>query len=104
MLSPNLIEETLAPPRRFALWDLGFRPFYLLSSGFAALSIPLWALQYSGLLGHSYLAGPVWHAHEMLFGFALAVIAGFLFTAGHNLTNRPTPTGIWLARPDARPA
>ena len=81
------------PQRRFALWELGFRPFYLLASVFAALSIPLWALQFSGLLQHAYLAGPVWHAHEMLFGFALAVIVGFLFTAGRNWTNQPTPTG-----------
>lgn len=90
---------------RFALWDLGFRPFYLLASIFAALSVPLWALQVTGLLGQSYLAGPVWHAHEMLFGFALAVIVGFLFTAGRNWANRPTPTGpvlmalaaLWVA-------
>ena len=34
----------------FALWQLGFRPFYLLASSFAALSIALWALQFAGLL------------------------------------------------------
>ena len=44
-----------------------------------------------------YLQGPMWHAHEMLFGFTLAVIVGFLFTAGRNWTNRPTPTGAPLA-------
>jgi uncharacterized protein involved in response to NO len=81
----------------FALWQLGFRPFYLLASSFAALSIALWALQLSGLLGRPYLAGPMWHAHEMLFGFALAVIVGFLFTAGRNWSGRPTPTGLPLA-------
>lgn len=93
------IEE---PPRPaaaqgFALFALGFRPFYLLATAFAALSIPLWALQVSGLLGHAYLAGPLWHAHEMLFGFTLAVIVGFLFTAGQNWANLPTPTGWKLA-------
>ena len=106
MQSLHVIEEPPAPQRqRFALWELGFRPFYLLASLFAALSIPLWALQFSGLIGHVYLAGPLWHAHEMLFGFALAVIVGFLFTAGRNWTNLPTPTGpllmglaaLWLA-------
>lgn len=99
MSSLHLIEEQRpAPaPSRFALWELGFRPFYLLASIFAALSIPLWTLQFSGVLGHAYLAGPVWHAHEMLFGFALAVIVGFLFTAGRNWTNQPTPTGSLLA-------
>ena len=81
----------------FALWQLGFRPFYLLASSFAALSIGLWALQFAGLLGQPYLAGPMWHAHEMLFGFALAVVVGFLLTAGRNWSNQPTPTGLSLA-------
>ena len=83
--------------QRLALFDLGFRPFYLLASVFAALSIPLWALQFSGLLGRAYLAGPLWHAHEMVFGFTLAVIVGFLLTASRNWTNQPTPTGWALA-------
>ena len=86
-----------APGSAFALWQLGFRPFYLLASAFAALSIGLWALQFSGWLGRPYLQGPIWHAHEMLFGFALAVVVGFLFTAGRNWTNQPTPTGAPLA-------
>ncbi|CAH0349272.1 NnrS family protein [Aquabacterium sp. CECT 9606] len=81
----------------FALWQLGFRPFYLLASAFAALSIALWALQFAGWLGKPYLSGPMWHAHEMLFGFTLAVVVGFLFTAGRNWSNRPTPTGFSLA-------
>lgn len=85
------------PPDGFALWALGFRPFYLLAALFAALSVPLWALQFTGLLPGAYLAGPVWHAHEMLFGFTLAVIVGFLFTAGRNWSQRPTPTGGALA-------
>ncbi|HMO45790.1 MAG TPA: NnrS family protein [Rubrivivax sp.] len=94
-----------APPRGLALWELGFRPFYLLASIFAALSIALWALQYAGWLPQPYLNGPLWHAHEMLFGFVLAVIVGFLLTAGRNWSNQPTPTGgrlaalaaLWLA-------
>lgn len=81
----------------FALWQLGFRPFYLLASTFAALSIALWALQFAGWLSTPYLSGPMWHAHEMLFGFTLAVVVGFLFTAGRNWSNRPTPTGASLA-------
>ena len=84
------------PAPGFALWDLGFRPFYLLASAFAALSIPLWVAQYSGYLPASIVPGPVWHGHEMLFGYTLAVIAGFLFTAGRNWTGQPTPTGAAL--------
>jgi len=94
------IEEPRPPvaaPDGFALWALGFRPFYLLAGAFAALSIGLWALQYAGLLGRAYLQGPIWHAHEMLFGFVLAVVVGFLFTAGRNWSNRPTPSGLPLA-------
>jgi uncharacterized protein involved in response to NO len=93
------VEEPLRPraDQGFALWALGFRPFYLLASAFAALSIGLWALQFSGWLGQPYLQGPLWHAHEMLFGFTLAVVVGFLFTAGRNWSNRPTPTGLPLA-------
>ncbi|MCC7463133.1 MAG: NnrS family protein [Gammaproteobacteria bacterium] len=81
----------------FALWRLGFRPFYLLAAGFAALSVALWALQYAGLLPFAYLPGSIWHAHEMLFGYTLAVITGFLFTAVRNWSGRPTPTGPLLA-------
>ena len=90
---------TPVPPRGegAALWRLGFRPFYLLASIFAALSVPLWAVQYAGWLPRPYLEGPLWHAHEMLFGFAFAVVAGFLLTAVRNWTGRPTPTGAWLA-------
>lgn len=86
-----------AQPGGFALWQLGFRPFYLLAGGFAALSIPLWALEFAGWITRPYLRGSIWHAHEMLFGFTLAVVTGFLFTAGHNWTQRPTPTGRLLA-------
>jgi uncharacterized protein involved in response to NO len=90
------IDEPPRPSRGFALWDLGFRPFYLLASPFAALSIALWALEYAGWLPGSYLEAPSRHGHEMLFGFALAVVAGFLFTAVRNWTGQPTPTGGWL--------
>ena len=95
-----VLQEPPAPapePRGFALWQLGFRPFYLLAGIFGAASIALWAAQFSGALGSTYLPGPVWHAHEMLFGFALAVIVGFLFTAGRNWSGRPTPRGAPLA-------
>ena len=80
----------------FALWNLGFRPFYLLATVFGALSVLLWAAQFSGLLRFAYLQGSLWHAHEMLFGFTTAVIAGFLLTAVRAWTNQPTPSGVPL--------
>jgi len=78
------------------LWSIGFRPFYLLASAFSALSVLLWATQFSGVLPSAYLQGPLWHAHEMLFGFTLAVIAGFLLTAVRNWTGQSTPSGMPL--------
>ena len=86
-----------AAARSFALWCLGFRPFYLLASIYAAVSIPLWVCQYVGYLPAAYWRSQVWHGHEMLFGYTLAVIAGFLFTAVRTWTGQPTPTGATLA-------
>ncbi len=80
----------------FALWNLGFRPFYLLASVFSAISVLAWAAQLSGYLPSAFLQGPLWHGHEMLFGFTIAVIAGFLLTAVRAWTGLPTPTGVPL--------
>lgn len=82
-------------PKRFALFALGFRPFYLLAAVFAAVAIPAWALMLAGMPGTAW-PGAWWHAHEMLFGFAVAVIVGFLFTAGKVWTGLATPTGLAL--------
>lgn len=93
------IEEPVNPPAvagRFALWALGFRPFYLLASSYAAISILLWAAQFAGWFPYAYLQGPLWHAHEMLFGFVLPVISGFLLTAGQTWTGRKTLSGVPL--------
>ena len=79
------------------LLALGFRPFYLLAGAFSALSIAVWAAQFAGWLPAPVIAGPLWHAHEMVFGYTLAVIVGFLFTAGRNWTQQATPTGAALA-------
>jgi len=81
MATLNVIQHPLdRKAAHFALWSLAFRPFYLLASAFAAVSVLLWGLQFSGYLPFAYLQGPLWHAHEMLFGFVLAVLAGFLLS------------------------
>jgi len=86
------------PPAQFALWNLGFRPFFLLAGLLAAIAMPYWIAQFSGLLRSiSFLPGSLWHAHEMIFGYAFAVIVGFLFTAVRNWTGQPTPSGRVLA-------
>ena len=81
--------------RGFALFALGFRPLYLFAGAYAALAVPVWALQFAGVLPG---ANMLWHAHEMLFGYAFAVIAGFLLTAVRVWTQRQTPTGVCSGR------
>ena len=88
--------RTPPPPKGFALWNLGFRPFYLLASSYAALVVLFWALQYAGAIPAARARTPAWHGHEMLFGYTLAVVAGFLLTAVRNWTARPTPSGVPL--------
>jgi uncharacterized protein involved in response to NO len=78
------------------LWNLGFRPFYLLASLFSAISVLLWTAQYSGVLPFAYLQGHLWHGHEMLFGYTMAVVAGFLLTAVRAWTGQPTVVGAPL--------
>jgi len=93
----NPVAKADASSVEFALWNLGFRPFYLLASVFAALSVALWASTQAGVSPAIYRGDPTWHGHEMLFGFTTAVVAGFLFTAVRNWTAQPTPTGALLA-------
>lgn len=88
------------------LFRLGFRPFYLGAAAFALFAVPYWV---AGLLGlvrlPSTMPPLLWHAHEMLYGFAVAVIVGFLLTAGKAWTGLATPrsttlaamAGLWLA-------
>ena len=88
------------------LLRLGFRPFYLGAAVFACLAIPMWMLVFTGRASWTAELPPLlWHAHEMLFGFAAAVIVGFLLTAGKAWTGLATPRGgalgalvlLWLA-------
>lgn len=83
--------------RRIPVLALGFRPFYLLAGLLATAWVPYWV----GVLLRQWPAptyfGPIaWHAHEMIFGFTMAVMVGFLMTAVRNWTGQPTPTGLGL--------
>lgn len=70
-----------------ALWSYGFRPFFLGGAVWAAAAMALWiAALIHGLPLGGDLGAPLWHAHEMVFGFAPAVLAGFLLTAIPNWT------------------
>ena len=71
----------------YAPFALGFRPFFLLAGFSAVLLILLWFLQLTGNVSVSgYYTPTGWHAHEMLFGYTAAVVAGFLLTAAGNWT------------------
>jgi uncharacterized protein involved in response to NO len=97
MRSIHIPTEPTPAGQQHPLLRLGFRPFYLLAAALAALSVPLWLAAYKGMLPALPAANMLWHMHEMVFGFGAAVIVGFLFTAGRNWTNLPTPAGAQLA-------
>lgn len=81
-----------------AVFSYGFRPFFLAAALFATGIIPVWMAVFSGLIEFEPAFAPVdWHIHEMLFGYAAAVVAGFLFTAIPNWTGRMPVRGWPLA-------
>jgi uncharacterized protein involved in response to NO len=108
---------TMAPPqttssdRRRAydgplIFAQGFRPFFLGAGVLAALALPLWMLQFLGVVALPGVPDPLtWHIHEMLFGYLGAALAGFLLTAMPNWTGRlpiaggglMALTALWLA-------
>ncbi|QGW77170.1 short-chain dehydrogenase [Pseudomonas alkylphenolica] len=81
------------------LLRLAFRPFFLAGCGLALLAVPLWLAALNGSLGDWQPAGGwlAWHRHELVFGFGLAIIAGFLLTAGQTWTGQPGLSGTPLA-------
>lgn len=81
-----------------ALFSAGFRPFFLVGALYAAIVGLSWLPVFSGHVGlHSHFAPVDWHAHEMIFGAAAAMIAGFLLTAIPNWTGRLPLRGTPLA-------
>ncbi|MCP4471112.1 MAG: NnrS family protein [Gammaproteobacteria bacterium] len=94
----NIEDPDANPASRFALFALGFRPFFLLAGIAAVLLVPLWVYGYTSAgPAFTYYDPMIWHGHEMLFGYNVAVIAGFLLTAVQNWTGLPTPSGKALA-------
>jgi len=89
-----------------ALFAYGFRPFFLAAGAWAAFGILIWLPQYLGFVKLTTGFGPLdWHIHEMLYGYVVAAIAGFLLTAIPNWTGRLPVSGwplgalaaLWLA-------
>jgi uncharacterized protein involved in response to NO len=78
---------------------LGFRPFFLVASIFAIVAMIVWTASYSFSVEFYFsgLSSNLWHAHEMIFGYTMAVIAGFLLTAIKNWTGEEVLRGNALA-------
>jgi uncharacterized protein involved in response to NO len=89
---------THAPGLQPVFLSLGFRPFFAAAALFAVVSMLVWMQVY--VLSRGWPSGGLpavlWHAHEMIYGYAMAVIAGFLLTAVRNWTGMPTPQGLAL--------
>jgi len=88
------------------LFSYGFRPFFLGAGLIALVVVPLWSLSLATGLALPLAWPPMlWHAHEMVFGFVPAAIAGFLLTAVPSWTGRKGFAGpplivlfsVWLA-------
>ena len=100
----NIEQETVTG---MPLFRLAFRPFFLGAGVFAVLSVFVWMMVYlrGAAFEFSGMPATTWHAHEMIFGYAMAVIAGFLLTAIKNWTGQQTLRGpglvvlfsFWLA-------
>ena len=92
---------------RTALFNLSFRIFFLGAGVFSIISISLWSAMFifRFSLPVEAMTSSQWHAHEMIYGYAMAVIVGFLLTASKNWTGiktlhgKPLATlfGLWAA-------
>ena len=81
-----------------ALFSYGFRPFFLFATVWVVLAMGLWLLVLAGRFDLPSRFDPLsWHAHEFLFGYLGAVLAGFLLTAVPNWTGRLPIVGWRLA-------
>ena len=76
------------------VWGMAFRPFYLLAALAGALSILAWSAGYNGTAD---LPAFFWHAHEMIWGYAGAIVVGFLLTAVASWTQQVPTRGKPLA-------
>lgn len=82
---------------KHSLWQLGFRPTFLLGTFYAAFVVLVWVCFYSGALNyHGTLNVIAWHIHEMVIGFISIIIFGFLLTATQNWTGMRGVHGIKL--------
>nr|WP_275666590.1 NnrS family protein [Vibrio tubiashii] len=100
-ITDKKVEEAIPPVLR-----LGFRPFFLLGSIYAVIAIAVWVWMFqSGQPITLQVPALWWHVHEMVFGFAMAIVVGFVLTAVQNWTGingtkhhrLAILVGLWLA-------
>jgi uncharacterized protein involved in response to NO len=90
-------------PRQASDWTLfasGFRPFFIAAASLSSLAVSYWLLLFFGVVPATdlnYFPPLIWHMHEMVYGYAGAVIAGFLLTAVKAWTGLATLRGWPLA-------
>lgn len=86
------------PKNNFALFELGFRPFFFFASIFSVIATLIWMVNFSfgWTLPVSDITPIAWHGHEMIFGYVMGITAGFLLTAVRNWTGVPTINGLPL--------
>ena len=90
----NIQNTAKRPTSPHPILNLGFRIFFVGSAVFAVVAMLLWLAILQGFAPFKGAMNPFyWHGHEMVFGYALAVIAGFLLTAVKTWTNQPMPYG-----------
>lgn len=77
----------------------GFRPFFLLGALYSVISLLSWAGFYAGYITPPLILSDFisWHAHELIYGFTIAIVAGFLLTAVANWTGGAPTRQIHLA-------
>ena len=84
--------------RGAAILSRGFRPFFLAAGIWAVVGMALWPAIFTGaIVAPTEFSAVDWHAHEMIFGYGAAVVAGFLLTAIPNWTGRLPVAGVPLA-------
>ncbi|PMR70221.1 NnrS [Halomonas heilongjiangensis] len=105
-MQPSSLSASSSMLTRLPVARLAFRPFFLLAALFSVVSMVVWlAFWHGDILLRPHGGLMFWHQHEMLFGFAAAVVAGFLLTAVQNWTGLPSLrggpllalVGVWLA-------
>ncbi len=92
------VEERARRLRLTAVLSYAFRPLFLAAGSWAIVGIAIWLAMFLGYVRLPTRFDPLtWHIHEMLFGFVMAAVGGFLLTAIANWTKRPPVSGYTLA-------